>query len=67
MLLASDPEIIRDTIEVTKHHTWQSRTPKLGKLLALFVAVSEFVIAKALGSAVIVLCNAVGRAQCCRW
>lgn len=65
MLLASDPEIIRDTIEVTKHHVWKS--PKLGKLLALFAAVSEFVIAKALDSAVIILCNAVGRAQCCRW
>lgn len=67
MLLASDPEIIRDTTEVTKHHAWQSRTPKLGKLLALFAAVSEFVKAKALGFAVIILRNAVGRAQCCRW
>lgn len=67
MLLTSDTEIIRDTIEVTKQHTWQSRTPKLGKLLALFAAVSEFVIAKALGSAMIILCNAAGRAQRCRW
>lgn len=49
-------------IEVVKHHTWQSHTPKLGKLLALFAAVSDFVIAKALGSAVLILCNAVGKA-----
>lgn len=44
-----------DTIEVNKHHTCQSLIPKLGKLLALFAAVSEFVIKKALGSAVIAL------------
>jgi len=67
MLLASDPKIIRDTVGVAKHHTWQSCTPKSGKLLALFAAVSEFVIAKALGSAVIILCNAAGRALQCRW
>lgn len=66
MLLASDSEIIRDTIEVTKH-TQKSCSPKLGKLLALFAVVSEFVIAKALWSAVMILCNAVGRTQCCRW
>lgn len=53
MLLAADPEIIRDMVEVTKHRTWQSQ--KLGKLLALFAAVSECVIAKALGSTVIIL------------
>lgn len=40
-----------DTIEVTKHYTCQSLIPKLGKLLALFAAVSEFVITKAFGSA----------------
>lgn len=48
MFLASDPEIIRDEIKVTKHHTWQSIIPKLGKLFSLFAAVSEFVITKVL-------------------
>lgn len=55
MLLAADPEIIRDMVEVTKHHTWQSLTSKLPKLLTLFAAVSECIIARALGSTVIIL------------
>lgn len=32
MLLAADPEIIRDMVEVTKHCTWQSHISKLEKL-----------------------------------
>lgn len=35
MLLAADPEIIRDMVEVTKYHRWQSHTSKLGKLLTI--------------------------------